>query len=146
MIQTIDAAEREERNWGVAAHLSSLVAVAGLPFGHIVGPLVVYLINGEKRPFATAHAKAALNFQITISIWMLVLFVLGLCAYFGAIFTAVTKRPEGAFPVAAFVGLFAIMAIFLVGAIWSLVLIIMGAVAASHGRAYRYPFAIDFVK
>jgi hypothetical protein len=146
MIQTIDSTEREERNWGVAAHLSSLVAVAGLPFGHIVGPLVVYLINGEKRPFATAHAKAALNFQITISTGMIALLMVGLFAYFGAIFSAVTKTPEGAFPVAAFVGLFGVMGLFFVGAIWSLVLIIMGAVAASHGRPYRYPFAIDFVK
>ena len=29
----------QERNWAMAAHLSALVAVAGLPFGHIVGPL-----------------------------------------------------------------------------------------------------------
>jgi uncharacterized Tic20 family protein len=146
MIQTIDSTEREERNWGVAAHLSSLVAVAGLPFGHIVGPLVVYLINGEKRPFATEHAKAALNFQITISIGMVLLFFVGLGAYFGAILSAVTKTPEGPFPVAAFVGLFGVMALFFIGAIWTLVLIIMGAVAASHGRSYRYPFAINFVK
>jgi uncharacterized Tic20 family protein len=146
MIQTIDATEREARNWAVAAHLSSLVAVAGLPFGHIVGPLVVYLFNGDKRPFATEHAKAALNFQITISIGMVVLLFVGLFAYFGAIFNAVTKTPEGTLPVAAIALLFGVFAIFFIGAIWSLVLIIMGAVAAGHGRPYRYPFAIDFIK
>ena len=58
----------EERNWGMAAHLSALVAVAGLPFGHVLGPLIVYLIKGHESEFVASHAKASLNYQITMSI------------------------------------------------------------------------------
>jgi uncharacterized Tic20 family protein len=71
MIETIDATEREERNWGVAAHLSALIGGFVVPFGNFIGPLVVYLQNKNSRPFATEHAKASLNFQITMGIVIL---------------------------------------------------------------------------
>jgi hypothetical protein len=58
----------EERNWGMAAHLSALVAIAGLPFGHVLGPLIVYLVKGHESEFVASHAKASLNYQITMSI------------------------------------------------------------------------------
>jgi uncharacterized Tic20 family protein len=51
----------QERNWAMAAHLSALVAIAGLPFGHVIGPLVVYLIKGHESEFVAAHARASLN-------------------------------------------------------------------------------------
>src|SRR5579871_3396548 len=58
----------QERNWAMAAHLSALAAVAGLPFGHVLGPLIVYLIKGHESEFVGEHARASLNYQITVSI------------------------------------------------------------------------------
>jgi len=52
----------------MAAHLSALAAIAGLPFGHILGPLVVYLARGHESQFVAEHSKASLNYQITITI------------------------------------------------------------------------------
>jgi uncharacterized Tic20 family protein len=150
MIETIDATEREERGWGVAAHLSALVAVAGIPFGHVIGPLVVYLINNGKRPFATEHAKASLNFQITLSIGI-VLLIIALCvAWFGVIAAAVTASngdsSNAQLPPGVMAGMFGVIALFAFGGIGSLICVIIGAVAASQGRPYRYPFAINFIK
>jgi hypothetical protein len=149
MIQTIDATEREDRNWALAAHLSALVAVAGLPFGHIIGPLVVYLIAGEKRPFAARHAKASLNFQITLSIGIILLIIAAAAAYlsfFASAFAASNSGANGPVPIGAMTGLFGIFALFIFGGIGSLIAIVMGAVAASQGREYHYPFAINFIK
>jgi uncharacterized Tic20 family protein len=149
MIQTLDPAERAERNWGVAAHLSALLAGLVVPFGNIIGPLVVYLQNRDTRPFATQHAKAALNFQITLSIVLfLVLIVLGI-GWVGVIgATLATSNSDGNlnFPPS----LLSLMIggggfLFIVG-IWSFVCTILGAVAASQGRPYRYPISMYFFK
>jgi len=109
----------EETNWGVFAHLSALVGVI-VPFGSVIGPLVIMLTKGKESTFIGDQAKEALNFQITVAIAILVCFVL------------------------AFVLIgFALMAI--VG-LADLVFIILAAVAASKGEKYRYPFTLRLVK
>jgi uncharacterized protein len=56
----------DERNWGLLAHLSSLIAsLVGLPF---LGPLVVWLMKKDQSPFVEDQAKEALNFQIAVLI------------------------------------------------------------------------------
>ena len=71
----------QERNWAMASHLSALVAIAGLPFGHVLGPLVVYLIKGHESEFVGEHARASLNYQITISIFFIVAVIVALRHY-----------------------------------------------------------------
>ncbi len=66
----------------MAAHLSALVAIAGLPFGHVLGPLVVYLIKGNESEFVGEHARASLNYQITVSVAVAVLLVVFLSIIF----------------------------------------------------------------
>ena len=61
-----------DRNWAMAAHLSALAAIAGLPFGHVVGPLVVFLIKARDSEFVAAHARASLNYQLTLSLGLIV--------------------------------------------------------------------------
>jgi uncharacterized Tic20 family protein len=146
MIQTIDATEREDRNWGMAAHLSALVGGMVLPFGHVIGPLAVYLANRDKRPLATEHAKASLNFQITLSIIYAVLIVALCVAYFGFIAAIVTSSQNQAPPIGVFVPIIVLLAALIGVGLASIVFVIIGAVTASHGRPYRYPFSIDFVK
>jgi uncharacterized protein len=150
MIQTLDPAERTDRNWGVAAHLSALLAGGIVPFGNIIGPLVVYLQNRDSRPFATQHAKAALNFQITLIIVVLLALVVVGVAFFGFFGAAIASSsgsdgnadlPPAFFPVVFGAGGFLVV----VG-IMSFVWTILGAIAASQGRPYRYPVSMYFVK
>src|SRR6202012_3444071 len=86
----------QERNWAMAAHLSALVAVAGLPFGHIVGPLIVYLIKAHESEFVAEHARASLNYQITVSIAGLVGILVAVGAMFGLIATGAAVRTHDA--------------------------------------------------
>ena len=140
----------EERNWAMAAHLSALVAVAGLPFGHLIGPLVVYLAKGSQSPFVGQHARAALNYQLTISILAIVGIVVGVASFVGAIAQGAgasahsQMAEQGVF---AWLGVWVTLGVAAVAlVILSIVFIVLGTVAASEGRPYRYPFAIHFLR
>ena len=121
---------KEERQWAMFAHLSALVgglltsAIGG--WGFFIGPLVIWLLKKDEMPFAGDQAKEALNFNITVSAIFLILLILTILSLgLGAILT---------------------LPIMLVVGIGALVLIIMAALKANDGVAYRYPFAIRLVK
>jgi len=52
-------------------HLSALAGFV-IPFGNILGPLLVWQIKKNEIPSVEAHGKAALNFQITVTIAALI--------------------------------------------------------------------------
>lgn len=129
----------------MAAHLSALVALAGLPFGHVVGPLIVYLIKAHESEFVAEHARASLNYQITISVLGLVVILVGAGATLGLIATGTTEesiRAGSAIGVLWICVAFATVLVLLL----SLIFIIAGTVAAGEGRPYTYPFAIRFLR
>jgi hypothetical protein len=134
----------------MAAHLSALIAVAGFPFGHVIGPLVVYLVKRNESPFVAEHARASLNYQLTVSLLGIVAIVVGILVFLAWVFiaAATSSHSEGSGAAAfSFVGLWVLAGVVVVAILLlSLVFIIMGAVAASSGRPYRYPFAIRFVR
>lgn len=108
----------EEKQWGMFTHLAALGTFI-IPFGHIVGPLIIYLIKKDEFEFVADQGKEVLNFQITWSIVFLVSAIL------------------------IFVGIGILMLIGF-GIAW-LVLVIVGTVAANNGQYYRYPFTIKFL-
>jgi uncharacterized protein len=106
-----------ERNWATAAHLSGFVA-AWFALGFL-GPLVVMLTEGSRSPFVRRHAVEALNFNLSVLLWLALSVVL----------------------ILVLVGLIMIPAI----GILYLVSSILGAMAASRGDDFRYPLTIRFV-
>ena len=62
-----DSMSHEEKTWGMICHLSAFAFF--IPFGHILGPLIVWLIKKEEFPFVNEQGKEALNFQISITIY-----------------------------------------------------------------------------
>ncbi|AMW30250.1 MULTISPECIES: DUF4870 domain-containing protein [Arthrospira] len=67
--------DQESRTWGMIAHLSSFVGYV-IPVANIVGPLVIWLLKKDEMPFVEDQAKEALNFQISILIYLCVSIVL----------------------------------------------------------------------
>ncbi len=108
------------RNWNMLCHLSALVGLLGVPFGNILGPLVVWLLKKNEIPSVDPHGKESLNFQISMTIYML---ISGLLIFI-------------------FIGIFLLIAL----AIIDLVLIIIASMKASEGTPYQYPFTIRFIK
>ena len=119
------APSAEERQWGLFGHLSSLSGLI-VPFGNLIGPLILWLIKKDTMAFASDQAKEALNFNITLLIIGVALFLLTLITFGIGIFITV---PLGV----------------LLGIAW-LVLTIIGAMKANDGEAYRYPFTLRLVK
>lgn len=106
--------------WAMFGHLSALFGLI-FPFGHILGPLIVWQVKKDSMPFVASEAKEALNFNITWTIYL----AIGLAA--GLVLTLVA------------VGFLILMALPLVG-IAMVVLAIIGGLKANEGRPYRYPF------
>ena len=113
------ALDAETKNWGMAAHLAALAGFV-IPFGNIIGPLVVYLMKKGQNAFVEGEAKEALNFQITIAILTIPCIIL----------------------------LFILIGIPLLLALWvaNLVFIILAAIKASEGTPYRYPVNFRLIK
>lgn len=116
----------EERQWGMFAHLSALAGLI-IPFGNLIGPLIIWLVKKDTMPFVADQAKEALNFHITVSAICVVLGILGFVLAFiviGFLF----------FPLIGLIGLGA------------LVLSVIGGLKANEGTAYRYPFSVRLIK
>jgi len=109
--------DKEQRNWAMLAHLSALLAFATV-IGGIIAPLIIWLIRKDDMSFAAAQAKEALNFQITVYLIALALWLT---------FITVILIP------------IAVLLLILL-AIVDIVLIIVAAVKVSEGFPYRYPF------
>jgi uncharacterized Tic20 family protein len=108
----------EEKQWALFAHLSALIGFI-IPFGSIIGPLIIWQIKNE-MPFVDDQGKEALNFQITMAIAVLVCIVL-------------------------MVVLIGFLLIWIVGLL-DLIFIIIAALASNNGQAYRYPITLRLVK
>ncbi|GAB2516272.1 DUF4870 domain-containing protein [Lysobacter humi (ex Lee et al. 2017)] len=109
----------EERQWGMFAHVAAVLGLI-LPFGNIIGPLILWLMKKDTMPFVDDQGKEALNFQITVTIAMLI---------------------AGASMI-VLIGFLLLPAV----AIAALVLTVMAAIKANEGVAYRYPFTLRLIK
>lgn len=108
----------DERTWGLLAHLSALSGFV-VPFGNVLGPLIVWQVKKNEMAFVDDQGKEALNFQITLLLELLVAFLL------------------------CFV-LIGILLLPLV-ALYGLVMTIIGGVQANNGVRYRYPFTLRLI-
>jgi uncharacterized protein len=113
------APTENERTWGMLAHLSALAGLVIPLIGNVLGPLVVSIARSDQSAFVAAHAKEALNFNISVTLAALLCTLLML----------------------VFVGFLLGSALFIA---W-LVMTLIAAIKASEGAAYRYPFSLRLV-
>jgi len=104
---------QEARQWAMFCHFAAFLGFI-FPFGNLLGPLIVWQIKRESDPFVDRQGKEALNFQITVSIAVVVSCLLMLV----------------------------VIGFFLLGlvSIGALVLTIIAGIKANEGLDYRYPF------
>lgn len=123
-------AETSTRPWEVLCHLSSLVWLVGIPFGNILGPLVVWLIKKDASVGVDAHGKESLNFHLSWSLyWLLATTVVGILCV-------------------VLVGLFLLPLLiggYIIGGIAMMILSVIASIKASNGELYRYPLTIRFL-
>jgi uncharacterized protein len=109
----------EIRNWCVLCHASALLGLFFHFFGHLLGPLVVWLIKRGDSPEIDAAGKESLNFQISMLIYDIVAGILCL----------------------VLIGIPILIALWILNT----VLVIIASVKTSQGEFYRYPFTIRLI-
>lgn len=110
----------EARKWAMLCHFAAFAWVLAPMVGNVIGPLIAWQLKKDIDPFVDQQGKEALNFQITVSI---ALMICGLLAWM-------------------LIG-FPLMLLVCVAA---LVLTVIAGVKANDGQAYRYPFVWRLVK
>ncbi len=108
------------RAWTALCHASALLGVFLHFPGHVLAPLIVWLMKRDESPEIDAHGKEALNFQISMLIYNVVAAVFCLILI-GFVFLAI---------------LWVLNAVF----------VIIAAIQASEGKFYRYPMTIRFIQ
>lgn len=116
----ISEKEKNERMWAMFTHLSGLAGFTGLYFLSIVAPLVIWQMKKGDMPSIDSHGKEAVNFQISMTIYITISLVL--CFVFIGILL---------------IPIFAIL---------DIVFIIIAALKANEGKPYEYPLTIRFIK
>ena len=110
---------KDERTWAMLCHFS---AFAGLifPFGNFLAPLIIWLIKKDEMPFVEDQGKEILNFQISMTIYLLIsgmlcFILIGIPILIGLV-------------------------------IFSFIITIIAAISANDGKSYRYPINLRLIK
>ena len=128
---------KNDNNTAFLLHLSAFFGYM-VPFGAVVGPLVIWEINKNKSDFVNENGKESINFNLS---YLLYTFLLGLSIIPFIIRTVLSEFHHfdlfGIVTAASIIGLIAIV---------KFVLIIFAAIKADQGEVYHYPLTIKFIK
>ena len=109
----------DEKNWGMYCHLAGFAGLL-IPFGNVLGPLLIWILKKEEYPFVEVEGKEALNFQITVSIAAIIAGLLSV----------------------VLIGIPLLIAI----AVLAIIFMIKAIMETNEGRPYRYPFNLRLIK
>jgi uncharacterized Tic20 family protein len=109
----------EQNTWAMLSHLSTFLGFTAIPFANLLAPLVVWLMQKDTMPLVDDQGKEAINFQLSIMIYL---------------FTCIPL---------AFVLIGFVLAPIVI--VFDVVATIIAAIKAQQGIAYRYPMSIRFV-
>ena len=109
----------DARNWAMFCHLSAIAGLLIPGIAMFIGPLIIWLVKRDEHPFVDEHGKEALNFQISMLIYF-VLLAPTLCILIGIV----------------------LLPALLVA---NVVFVVIASMKASNGETYRYPLTIRLV-
>src|SRR5881296_2073569 len=106
-------ASTDIRTWCVLCHAAALLGLFFHFLGHLLGPLIVWLVKRGDSPEVDAHGKESLNFQISMLIYSVISGILCL-VLIGFVLLAILH-------------------------VLNVVFVIIASIRASEGNFYRYP-------
>lgn len=109
---------RDERMFAMLCHLSVFSGFV-IPFGNIIGPLIIWKMKKYEFPLVDDQGKEVLNFQISMLIYIAISLVL-------TIFI---------------IGIPILIALL----IFDLIITVIGALKANEGIMYRYPMSMHIL-
>lgn len=115
---TATSVNRDENMWAMLCHFS-VFTVFFIPFGNIISPLIIWLIKKDELPFVDDQGKEVVNFQITLTIYLIASTILSFLL----------------------VGIPLLIGLLIFG----FIVTIIAAMKANDGEKYRYPMNIRFI-
>ena len=108
----------QAKTYAMLCHLGGLVGYV-VPFGNLLVPFLIWQLKKTEMPSVEAPAKESLNFQISITIYMIIAGILTLLL----------------------IGIPLMLAVMIA----DIVFIIKAAIAANNGQEYHYPLTIKII-
>ncbi|MCF7569221.1 DUF4870 domain-containing protein [Sabulilitoribacter arenilitoris] len=146
--------DNHQKNIATFIHLSTFSRFL-IPFGNFIGPIILWVTNKDKSEFIDTHGKQAINFQISILLYAIILGTLTIPFFIFKIFSGLDfidfngfhdfhiniGEPSPLLYIGGTLGAFAI-----IGFILELVFIVIASLKARDGEIYHYPLTINFLK
>ncbi|MFL1011152.1 DUF4870 domain-containing protein [Flavisericum labens] len=146
--------DSHQKNIATFIHLSTFARFF-IPFGNFIGPIILWVANKDKSEFIDANGKQAINFQMSILLYAIILGTLTVPFFIFKIFSGFDfidfhgfhdfhisiGKPSPLLYLGGFLG-----AIAIIGFIIELVLIVKASLKARDGELFKYPFTIQFLK
>jgi len=145
-----------EKNYASLIHLSTLTKYF-IPFGNYILPTILWGSKKESSEFINHNGKQALNFQLSILLYSIVLLLISIPSLIYSVFNNVSfdQIENGDFILEKLASgnitgvlTIAIMSIVLFGLmkVAEFFLIIYAAVKSNEGEYFNYPMTIPFLK
>ena len=146
--------DNQQKNIATFIHLSTFSRFI-IPFGSFIGPLILWQINKDKSEFIDHHGKQALNFQISVLLYAIIIGTITIPWFIFKLFNGFDFFEFDGFidfhfnlskpsPLLYITG--ALGAIAVIGFILEIALIINASLKANKGEYYKYPLTINFIK
>lgn len=109
-----------ERNYATWMHIAGLSSYIGVPFGHVLIPLIMWALKHRESAYLDRQGREVLNFQLTISFYLIFSYML-IYILVGFVFIAVVVLLQ-------------------------IIAAIMAAVKTYHGEDFRYPVTFRMIR
>ena len=146
-----------EKTIATFAHLSSLTQYF-IPFGNYIFPIILWTSKKEQSEFVDHNGKQALNFQLSILIYSLILAMIAIPIFLYTVLKNISFNDfvnnndiifEN-FDYGNSIGILTVgvLALFVLACIKiaEFFLVIYASIKASNGEEYNYPLTISFLK
>jgi uncharacterized Tic20 family protein len=146
-----------EKNMAAFTHLSTLTQYC-IPFGNYIFPILIWSSKKDESEFIDYHGKQALNFQLSILLYTLLLAIIAVPIFIVTVFSNIplnTIINEHHFMhdhlsienISGIVIVAIVAVVVFVGLkVAEFFLIIYASLKAANGEKYKYPLTIPFIK
>lgn len=145
-----------QKNVAAVIHLSALSKFI-FPLGNLIMPLILWSMNKDKAEFIDKHGKQAINFQISILLYTIIIGSLTIPLFLFGVLSSIDfpefwnvydfdfhlSHRDGANTIifALLIGLLALGAF-----VFEIIFIIIATGKANQGEPFKYPITINFLK
>jgi uncharacterized protein len=146
--------DTHQKNIATFIHLSTFSRFI-IPLGNFIGPVILWIANKEKSEFIDNHGKQAINFQLSVLLYTIILGTISVPFFIFKIFNNMDfidfngfndfhislDKPSPLFYIGGGLGVIAV-----IGFIIELLFVIKASLKARDGEYYQYPLSINFIK